>query len=182
VGWARPEKILSSGKAAWIIPIYDPILAAAYHGDMEEIPKEVQPRPTRTFRTILLTLVLIAIAFGAGYVPQWLEARRLRTSLNTITLELRLANLHRQLGVASHEAQRNNYANAADAARVFFDGCRALSREEVFAGQPRTREAISAYAGYADDIVPRLISGDPLVREKLAGLYLAMDGVLKRRL
>jgi hypothetical protein len=150
--------------------------------DMEEIPKEVQPRSSRSFSTVLLTLVLIAIAFGAGYVPKWLEVRRLRSELKTTTFELRLSNLHRQLGVASHEAQRNNYANAANAARTFFDGCRALSREDAFPDQPRTREAIAAYAGYADDIIPRLISGDPLVREKLAGLYLAMDGVLQRRL
>jgi hypothetical protein len=149
---------------------------------MEEIPKEVQPRSSRSFSTILLTLVLIAIAFGAGYVPKWLEVRRLQSTLKSTTFDLRLANLHRQLGVASHEAQRNNYANAANAAQTFFDGCRALAREDAFSDQPRTREAISAYAGYADDIIPRLISGDPMVREKLAGLYLAMDGVLQRRL
>lgn len=130
----------------------------------------------------MITLVLALAAFGAGYIPKQLEVRRLRTTLKTTTLDLRLASLHRQLGVASHEAQRNNYANAADAARAFFDGCRRLSQEEAFENQPRTREAIAAYGGYADDIVPRLVNGDPTVREKLAALYLAMDGVLQRRL
>ena len=127
-------------------------------------------------------VLLVAIAFGAGYVPKALEARHLRATLEKTTLDLRLANLHRQLGVASQEAQRSNYANAAAAARTFFDGCRQLSHEPVFMDQPRTREAIAAYAGYGEDIVPRLTNGDPTVREKLGGLYLAMQGVLDRRL
>ena len=140
------------------------------------------PLPPRRFRTFLLTLVLVAIAFAAGYIPKELELRRMAATLKTTQLDLRLANLHRQLGVATQEAQRNNFANAATAARVFFDGCRAVADDEAFAEQPRTRTALATYAGYANDILPRLENADPTAKAQLAGLYLAMNGVLERRL
>ncbi len=154
---------------------------------MVGMEEEIQQQPTQAptthrLRTVVITLTLVMIAFGAGYVPKTLENRRLRASLAITTMDLKLANLHRQLGLASSEAQRNNYASAADAARTFFDGCRALAQEPAFAQQPRTREAIAAYAANADDIVSRLTAGDPGVKEKLIGLFVAMDGVLQRRL
>jgi hypothetical protein len=150
--------------------------------DMQDVQPSKTTPPPRRFRTFLLTLVLVAIAFAAGYIPKELELRRTAATLKTTELDLRLANLHRQLGVAAQEAQRNNFANAATAARVFFDGCRALAQDEAFAAQPRTRTALEVYAGYADDILPRLANADPTVKEKLAGLYFAMDGVLARRI
>jgi hypothetical protein len=126
--------------------------------------------------------VLVVLAFGAGYIPKELELRDLRATMKTTELDLRLANAHRQLGVAAEEAQRNNFASAADAARVFVDTCRAVAHDEAFAEQPRTRLALESYAGSADDILGRLATADPTVKEKLAGLYLAMNGVLARRL
>jgi hypothetical protein len=129
-----------------------------------------------------VTLAIAALAFAGGYVPKELELRDLRATMKTTDLDLRLANLHRQLGVASEEAQRNNFASAATAARAFFAGCRTIAQDEAFAEQPRTRTAISAYAGYEDDIILRLTNADPSVKEKLGALYLAMQGVLDRRL
>jgi len=138
--------------------------------------------PPRRFRVIVLTIILVAIAFLAGYVPKDLEARRLRAELKQAELDLRLANLHRQLGVASHEAQRNNYSVAASSARAFFDGCGAVASSEPFENQPRTRAALAAYAASKDKILGELAVGDPVVKQRLAGLYLAMEGVLQRRI
>lgn len=129
-----------------------------------------------------MILAIAAISFGAGYIPKELDNRDLRAKLKTTELDLRLANLHRQLGVASEEANRNNFANAANAARTFFAGCRAIAQDDAFAEQPRTRTAISTYAGYENDLIPRLTSADPSAKEKLGALYLAMEGVLERRL
>ncbi|HKR65301.1 MAG TPA: hypothetical protein VJZ00_16330 [Thermoanaerobaculia bacterium] len=132
-------------------------------------------------RTFVLTFILAALAFGAGFIPKELEARKLRTELKTAQFDLRLANLHRQLGVAAAEAQQNNFGNAANAARVFFDGCRTLSQEEPFTDQPRTRIAIQSYAGYSDDFLPRLGNADVSTKESLARLYLTMDGLIARK-
>jgi len=126
-------------------------------------------------------LLLLAAAFAGGYVPQAMRARELAATLQTTQLDLRLANLHRLLGVASHEVQRNNYANASASARAFFDGCSALAQSGELAALPRTQAAITAYASYRDDVMTHLANGDPQMKERLAGMYLAMDGVLARR-
>ena len=144
------------------------------------------PPPPPAAKRSRLTLVagviaLIAIAFAAGYVPKMLESRRLSESLAQTRLDLRLADLHRTLGVASHEAQRNNFANAAVAAREFFQGCRVLSQTEPFADRPRTKLAVAAYSGSEQEIAPMLATADPQVKERLLTMYLTMDGVLKRR-
>jgi len=147
-------------------------------------PKPVSPAPLKrrlSFRTLLWILILLLFAFGLGYVPKELERRRAAETLRTTELDLRLANLHRLLGVASHEAQRNNFANAASAARAFFDGCRAVLNEYALEDQPRTRTALQAYASSSDTILGQLANADPTAKEQLASLYLTMNGVLERR-
>lgn len=138
------------------------------------------PRASRTRIAVIVLAVAIA-AFLAGFLPPWIEARGLRQRLTANELDLRLANLHRQLGVASHEAQRNNYASAREAARVFFDDCAKVANTEPFASDERTRVALLGYAAQRDEIMGLLATGTPLARERLAGLYLTMDGVLARR-
>jgi len=143
-----------------------------------------EPPPQRSrfsFRFLFVMIVLIAIAFLAGYVPCTLRARETQATLQSTQIDLQLANLHRRLGVASHEAQRNNYANAAAAAREFFDGCGALARSEAFDNQPRTRISLTAFANSRDEIMTKLAMADPQSKERLSSMYLTMDGVLARR-
>ena len=87
----------------------------------------------------------------------------------------------RSSGVASEEAQRNNFANASAAARAFFDGCRSVTRDYPLTDQPRTRLALEAYASSSDTILGQLANADPNVKAQLAALYLTMNGVLARR-
>ncbi len=135
-----------------------------------------------SFRTLVLIALLIALAFGLGYAPKEWERRKLAAQLEQTELDLRLANLHRQLGVASYEAQRNNFASSAAAARVFFDGCRSVVNEYKFENQPRTRLALQSYAATSDAILGQLANADPAVKERLASLFLTMNGLLERRL
>jgi hypothetical protein len=139
------------------------------------------PRRQNGGRRFVLVLFLLAAAFGGGFVPQWWEARNLRATLATTDLQLRLADAHRHLGIASHEALRNNYASAAEAAARFYDDCATLARNEPFPEEPRTRVALTSYAGQRDEVMALLAAGDPAARERLAGTYLAMAGVLERR-
>jgi hypothetical protein len=139
------------------------------------------PRRRLSFRTLLWFVLLLALAFGIGYVPKELERRRMAAELQTAQLDLRLANLHRHLGMASHEAQRNDYAQAGAAARQFFDDCRAVSNEYKFENEPRTRLALSGWAAQSDVVLGDLANGDPAVKEKLASLFMTVNGVLERR-
>ena len=142
------------------------------------------PAPARrrsSWKFAATVLFLVVVAFLLGYIPNMLETRRLTATLHETELELQLANLHRTLGVASHEAMRNNYASAGSAARAFFDGCRDLAANEEMPDRPRTRGALSAYAASADVTMSELAAADPRAKERLASLYLTMEGLLERR-
>lgn len=147
-------------------------------------PPVTQSPPPRgnAGRRFLLVVFLLAAAFLGGFVPQWLEARSAKAALTTAELQLRLADAHRALGVASHEAQRSNYASAAQAAAQFFDQCGTLARTDHFAQEPRTRVALLSYTAQRDEVMALLSAGDPAARERLASLFLTMNGVLQRRL
>ncbi|HEY0159962.1 MAG TPA: hypothetical protein VGF28_21935 [Thermoanaerobaculia bacterium] len=132
-------------------------------------------------KPLLLSAALIALAFLIGYIPNEIAARRLAQTLRSTQLELRLANLHRQLGVASHQAQRNNFGLAANVAAGFFSGCRAAVDDFRFQDRPRTRIALESYAQQGDTLLGELANGDPAAKERLASMYLTMDGVLVRR-
>ena len=152
--------------------------------DVSSAPAPLPPEPRRprfSFRLFLLVIVLLVAAFLGGYVPQALELRRATATLQRTELDLRLADLHRRLGVASHEALRNNYANASAAARQFFEGCAALAQTGLLAKEPRTQIAITSYASQRDEIMTALAIADPQMKERLASMYLVMDGVLQRR-
>jgi hypothetical protein len=139
------------------------------------------PLPKRRPRFALITLLLLAVAFGAGYLPEHLAKRRLNEQLEKLTFDHELSELHRRLGVASGEAMRNNYASAATAAQEFFNGCTKVLQSHAFENQPRTKNAITSYAASRDEVMAQLATGDPASRERLAGMFLAMDGVLARR-
>ena len=139
------------------------------------------PRRRSAARSFFFTLLLMAAAFAAGFVPQWLEVRRLKETLTTTSMDLRLATLHRDLGVASHEAQRHNFASASEAAGRFFNDCATLASKEPFTDEPRTKVALTGYAAQRDEIMALLAASDPAALERLASLYLTMNGVLQRR-
>lgn len=132
-------------------------------------------------RRILGVILLVALAFALGYAPKEWERRKLAERLAQTELDLRLANLHRQLGLASYEAQRNNFASAAEAARAFFEGCRTVTRDYDFEGQPRTKLALQTYASSGDVLLGQLANADPQAKERLGSLYATMNGVLERR-
>lgn len=140
----------------------------------------VEPRSSRV-KTAFITALLMLAAFAAGYIPKNLEARRATESLSALDREQRLATLHRQLGLASHEAMRNNFPAAAAAAHTFFDGCRAAVNELDLEDRPRTRLALDAYASSAPDILTQLNLGNPAMKEQLASLYVTMHGVIERK-
>lgn len=149
-------------------------------------PPKLTPPPApakrrNSFRTLVWIAFLIALAFGLGYGPKEFERRKLASTLEQTQVDLRLANLHRQLGMAAFEAQRNNFSNAAANARLFFDGCRGVVNDHKFEDQPRTRLALQTYAANSDIILGQLANADPAVKERLASLFLTMDGLLERR-
>jgi hypothetical protein len=50
-----------------------------------------------------------------------------------------------------------------------------------FDDEPRTRVALLSYTEQRDSVMALLSAADPAARERLAGMFLAMNGVLARR-
>lgn len=148
---------------------------------MQPETSPLPPARPRRFRWFVITLLLLAIAWAFGHVPQRMENRKLQEQLDKLQVDHDLAQLHRRLGVATQEAMRNNYASAATAAGAFFTGCTDALQRHPLENEPRTRNALTSYAQSRDTIMAELAAGDPASRERLAGLFLAMDGVLARR-
>ena len=121
---------------------------------------ETAPEPVRKQRakTAIIAAVLMIAAFLAGYVPKHLEASRSAEALRESQRALRLATLHRQLGLASLEAEELDLSD-----------------------RPRTRLALEAYASSAPEIMTQLNLGNPAMKERLASLYLTMHGVIERK-
>lgn len=144
-------------------------------------PSQSAPKSQHRLRSILIVIALLIAAFLIGYVPQRLAASRAERELASVRFDREIANLHRQLGVASHEAMRNNYASAAAAAGKFFDGLTEFVNTHPLDAYPRTRAAFGSYVASRDGIMAQLAAGDPATRDALAGMFLAMDGVIQRR-
>jgi hypothetical protein len=128
----------------------------------------------------MIVTVLLLGAFGGGYIPQRLALHDAQKSLDELRRVHALTELHRRLGVASHEAMRSNYASAAEATKIFFNGCDDFLQQYPLAEQPRTRNTLTTWMASRDSLVSRVAAGDPSTREQLAGMYLAMEGVLQR--
>jgi hypothetical protein len=126
-------------------------------------------------------LVLLTGTFLGGYIPQKLRADEAEEKLRVTQLDLELARLHRTLGIATLEAQRNNFDSASRAMTVFFDGCQRLANDSRLANEPRTRTALGAYANSRDEVTVALAQADPQIAQRLASLYVTMEGVLARR-
>jgi hypothetical protein len=140
----------------------------------------VAPR-THRFRNFVIFLLLLLGAYGAGYIPERMARSRTTEELNRLTFDHDLSELHRRLGVASHEAMRNNYASAAQSAQVFFEKCNDVLQKYPFENEPRTKYTLSTFANSRDAIMTQLATGDPASRERLMNMFLALDGVLTRR-
>lgn len=145
-------------------------------------PQPAPPPRRRRGRNFLIILLLLIAAFLGGYIPQWLEVRQQRGFYETTSLELRLVKLHDSLGQAALEAQRNNYANASIAAVTFFDDCAAIARTNALEAEPRTQTALLGYTAQRDQIMALIANADPAARDRLAGMYFALQGVLERRI
>lgn len=116
--------------------------------------------------------ILIAV-FLLGYVPSCVSARNTQEQNARLVHELSLANLRGRLGMASYEANRNNYANAAQFSTEFFNGL----REAIDNTKDETmKQKLESMLARRDEIISNLAQTDPAVKEKLAQMYADFSG------
>ncbi|HVT42948.1 MAG TPA: hypothetical protein VMT00_01010 [Thermoanaerobaculia bacterium] len=128
-------------------------------------------------RTLGIALLAIAIAFVAGYVPSSVGARKAARENDRLELELSLARLHGTLGMTSYEANRNNFATAAEWSTRFFEGLKSIQENPVLQQDPARLAAVRRISLRRDEITSELARPDPEVRTRLAELYAEFEQV-----
>ncbi len=137
--------------------------------------KRIEPDRSNLKRIGAAVFIAIAV-FMLGYVPSWMSARDAREQNVKLDYELKLADLRGRLGMASYEANRNNYASAAQFSTEFFSRMReAIDSTE----DEKVRQKLESMLARRDEIISNLAQADPAVKEKLAGMYAELFHVTK---
>jgi hypothetical protein len=111
--------------------------------------------------------ILIAV-FALGYIPSCVSARSAEERSTRLQRSLRLSDLQGHLGMASYEANRNNYASAAQQSTEFFNGLREMIDNT---GDATLKQSLEKVLARRDEITTNLAQADPAVKEKLAQAY-----------
>lgn len=111
--------------------------------------------------------ILIAV-FALGYIPSCVSARGAEERSTRLQRNLRLLDLQGRLGMASYEANRNNYASAAQQSTEFFNGLRETIDNT---GEATLKQSLEKLSARRDEITTNLAQADPAVKEKLAQAY-----------
>lgn len=107
-------------------------------------------------------------AFLIGYVPSCVSARNAEEEKARLQYQLKLAELRGRIGMTSYEANRNNYASAAQFSSEFFNLLAEIigsSRDEAL------RQSLQPLLARRDEITTNLAQADPSVKDKLAQMY-----------
>lgn len=138
-------------------------------------------------RLVLGVIIVIGVVliFLAGYLPGSSRARRAAEEsrqnaqrlgetqgvLAQSQYDLEVARLRGHLGEVLHEANANNFGNAAGRATAFFDGLAAAVNSPQLGSGPR-RNVLETILARRDEISADLARADAAVKPKLAGMYM----------
>ena len=108
---------------------------------------------------------IVILAFLLGYLPSMISSRATEQQKVELAHQLKASELSGQLAMASYEAGRNNYANAAQFSSQFFDGLREIIGESK---DQALKQKLQVMLARRDEITANLAQADPAVKEKLA--------------
>jgi hypothetical protein len=124
---------------------------------------------------LIIGAILVAAVFLAGFVPQYLETRRLRDQAAALSqraqaLErrLELAGLRDTLALAYLETNRKNYGTARQHTTEFFTRAREVANQTADSG---LRSVLEQSLQRRDDITAGLTAGDGAIRDAVESLY-----------
>ncbi len=119
--------------------------------------------------TVIVTGVLVVIAFLAGFLPSYAKEKRLENDLRQARQENRMAQLRDLAGLAYLQASQKNYGLAAGTTARFFESTRQAANN---ASEATTRKPLEDLLTDRDKITAELAKGDPGVLNDLQTLFL----------
>jgi hypothetical protein len=107
---------------------------------------------------IILAAVLLIFVFGAGFLPQYAKAKRLKNELRQARQENSLAQLRDLAALAYLQASQKNYGLAAGTSTRFFNRTREVANQTP---DSSGRKALEDLMSFRDKITAGLAKGDP---------------------
>ncbi len=117
---------------------------------------------------IIVVVVLLIVAFLAGFLPQYAKGKRLERDLGVARQENSLAQLRDLAGLAYLQASQKDYGLAGGTCTRFFDRTREVASETPDASG---RKPLEDLLKLRDQITGELARGDPGVLNDLQTLF-----------
>ncbi len=117
---------------------------------------------------IVVVIILLIIAFLAGFIPQHLKVNRLENDLSVARRENAVAQLRDLAGLAFVQASQKNYGLAAGTSQQFYSRTREAANQTPDASG---RKALEDLLASQDRIAAELAKGDPEVLGDLQVLF-----------
>ena len=117
---------------------------------------------------IVVVIILLIIAFLAGFIPQYLKVKRLENDLSVARRENAVAQLRDLAGLAFVQASQKNYGLAAGTSQQFYSRTREAANQ---APDASGRKALEDLLASQDKIAAELAKGDPEVLGDLQVLF-----------
>ena len=117
---------------------------------------------------IIVAVVLLIVAFLAGFVPQYAKVTRLERELGEVRHENSLAQLRDLAGLAYLQASQKDYGLAGGTSTRFFDRTREVVNQTPDSSR---RKPLEDLLSLRDQITGELARGDPGVLNDLQTLW-----------
>ena len=117
---------------------------------------------------ILVAVIALVAVFLVGFVPQYVEASRLKTELRQSREELAGAGLRDLIGQAYVQANQKNYGLAAESMNRYFNRVREVANEKPDENHRKTFEALLPLRA---KVTAELAGGDAAVMTDLQELF-----------
>ena len=118
-------------------------------------------------RTLLTVGLLVAVAFMAGFLWQWIEARDARAERDEVRLELTFEELENRLASAVIQVDAGSYESARELMSRFFTGL----QENVGRAPSDARRELDQLLARRDAVITALSRGDPASGDILTRMY-----------
>ena len=117
----------------------------------------------------IIVIILLIVAFLAGFVPEYIKANRLENELSAVRQESDLAELRDLAGLAFVQTSQKNYGLAAATSNQFFTRARDIANRLP---DENGRKVLQDLLASQDKITAELAKG---ARESLGDLQVLFD-------
>jgi hypothetical protein len=120
------------------------------------------------YNKLIVVVVLLMVAFSAGFIPQYAKGKRLETELGEARSESSLAQLRDLAGLAYLQASQKDYGLAGATSTSFFNRAREVANQTP---DSSGRKPLEDLLSLRDQITGELARGDPGVVNDLQTLF-----------